>query len=404
MNNIKYRTGFSSVVLIFFLAIIFRYGKFKGQIITKNPTFDNSNAIFLVITACILFFIIGVYKKVLITKIKYGYLIILFCLNILTIALFTQNPIDSVRQAIGVILSIVIILEISIYFHSIPFEKGSNIVILISIIISILSIYVHTKYVGPLRIFSHSLYDRLGGIFYYTHFAMIMSVSGLLSINSLFSNKHNGFQNFLHITNYIFSTAMILLTDTRSAILPFFLSTILVFIFRWKYLKHSTKYLLSIIIVLFLVFSIYYVFNTSTGKTSESSSEYRIKIWSISIKGVLAKPLTGYGKDSFFRNNSEAINFNRNLADPHNSYIDHALYYGLISLCIFLFILAKIGTSIIKSEKSSYFSIWLYFIITPFFWGGIYHISGGYVQFLFLIIFFGLLEHPDIHKAIYDKC
>jgi O-antigen ligase len=324
-----------------------------------------------------------------------------FLFIVILTSVLRENLGDSLRNAAAILLTYGIVIILSIIMHSIPFKLVIKTLVVTLISFIPFMIYTHVSNVGPLVVLpdrSANNNYRLGGIFYYAHTAMLLGVLALLSLSYAIEERRKKY--FLI---YTISLVLIAYTDTRSVWLAS--AAITGYIFYNSFFKKR----INPVIILFIALPFYILYHyLSSADNSQVASEdlnFRSQIWAYAMIGIFKNPFFGYGSESFLAKDAVASSLIDGLSDPHSSFLAITLQSGLLGLIAFIILYTKIFYHFKKFSHSSfknYYSLFIFWIIAPFFWGYIYNGTAGFITTFFPITIIGILCHPQIYMNKYN--
>jgi len=398
----RYKTTRNST-LLFILSMAFlvsNYGVWDGAMVASRDYSSNKNAIFLLLMVVFIFLSILLNRNRFILYLPYKPVLILFFSNLFFITLFRSDFLSASRQFIAIVISFCIILFLSSLLHSINYRKALILFVTCINITLIISTVVHVLNVGSLEFFSRDDYTRLGGIFFFGHFAML---AGLITIVSLlgYLNESNSRVKKYYVINIIITIILLSFTDARSVMFTVVFCILLVFFLIRFHSKQSVSLLTKILILISTIFVPYYLTQTEGGLSIYDSLIIRINIWKVSLRGIRQRPLLGFGKENFFQTDYFAEQISYKLNDSHSAILDHALSFGIISLIVFLlfyFLIFLKVNRINRVEKKIFIAIPIYWFIVSIYWGGLFNIGTNFVQIILLLSLIGLCLHPELYE------
>ena len=391
----KFPQIFSFLFFLLFFAILVAYfGEWRGWVWVSQQ--GGSKAVFLAGLTFFAVIVAVIGKRFLRFHLPYPKLFIAFLLNIFVMSFLRDDVLLSLWQSAGVFFTVLIVFFMASLLYTMSFVDAL-LTLCIAVLATLLaSTYVHITKVGLLTLFDHSYTSRLGGLFYYAHFAMLAGFGGLISVLGLFYS-HSFRYKVVFVITLLVSSILLPFTDTRSVLFSFVVCAVVAYF----YINRK----ITIYGILFLFFSLaisalaFIYFNySSTGVLQETDVNMRYQIWLAALQAIANKPLQGYGNTDYFYSFiwSRGVSPNA-IRDPHSSFLAHALQYGLTSLVLFMAYYAAFFIRAYKFSRKyrALVSIALYWIIAPLAWG-IYGISGGFIEMFFLLSFVGVLGHPDL--------
>lgn len=181
--------------------------------------------------------------------------------------------------------------------------------------------YLHNKPLGGDTNFKHHIY--LGGTFA----AVSLILNYLLGSDAL----HKRSLKVTGVAAFIFTTFLVYMSQSRSAILGFLLT----FVFcSLLFSKNRIKYLCSLLVVgaVFVIIGNQYFFDAATLISRKDAS--RFEIWDIAFERFLEAPVFGGGLSADL-----TIQLgDRILAKPHSLYLSIGLVGGLVAIVLFLMV------------------------------------------------------------------
>jgi putative inorganic carbon (HCO3(-)) transporter len=277
-------------------------------------------------------------------------------------------------------ISYVLIFITAGYFIN-NFQKVKKILRCLFISGSIISIYGLIQFYGfdfikrdPLRVNWSRSFSTLGNPnFAASYIAIVLSLSLVLYV---FSKKRKNLYKYGFYSSIFF--AFLITTSTRSALVGFFVSTV-VFIFTFhKYLRKNFKKIITIILIFILIFGIidfgqrmYYsrrvlslFMDIQTLAISDDDTEVekigsnRFVIYKYSFPLLVKNPVLGSGPDTFDKvfphdkyNALSDSSVKRTVDKAHNEYLQIGVTLGLPALFFYLLILFDIYKKGINSLK-----------------------------------------------------
>ena len=277
-------------------------------------------------------------------------------------------------------ISYVLIFITAGYFIN-NFKKVKKVLKYLFISGTIISFYGLIQFYGldfikrdPLRINWTRSFATLGNPnFAASYIAIVLSLSLVLYV---FSEKRNDLYKYGFFSSIFFS--FLITTSTRSALVGFFVSTV-VFVFSFhKYIRENFKKILAIILIFILIFGIidfgqrmYYTrrvlslfMDIQTFAISDDDTEIekigsnRFVIYKYSIPLLFENPVLGSGPDTFDKvfphdkyNNLSESPVQKTVDKAHNEYLQIGVTLGLPALLFYLLLLFDIYKKGISSLK-----------------------------------------------------
>lgn len=379
-----------------FLMLVAYYGDWNGQIL--GVTQRDNNAVFLLVFSSLCLLALVARKKFLYLHLPYEGLLGIFVAIFILVGLLRTDLFSAVRQLLGVLCTLFIVYTLIALLHSLTFTDALFSISLVLFLTALASLYVHVSKVGPLTFLGNHYNGtlRLGGLFFFASFAMLLGSSGLFSLLGLFQ-KTSRLRKAFFAVNLLLISVLLLATDTRTAIVSFVLCAIYVLYFKIHRFTWRTVGALILLVLLASAFAVYYVIYLGS-LDNEFALTMRTGIWEIAWQGILTRPFVGYGTENYFESSPYVGGFFERVRDPHSAVLSHALQYGVISAALFMlyyFLLLWRTFKYPKSERAVGAVGW-FWLLAPFFWGYIYNISGGVVQVLCLLSLIGIMCHPDL--------
>lgn len=323
----------------------------------------------------------------------------LFFLNLLLISFFRNETISSFRNFASILITYSVVINMSAILHSIDFIKVLNIfVYLISFIILPFNLFIQQTRLNGFAILPDRLEGdtlRFGGALYHAHNGMVLGFIALILIYQILIEKQKTLFNYLLLSTMIFC---IILTDCRSVWGGVLLCAFLMFYSKVKsILVKGTVVFLSVLALAVGLINLTNKDTTLISKTGEDLN-FRQLIWVSALKGISEAPIIGYGSDSYFEINSFSTeDISDNLNDSHNSFLDLFLQSGVIASFILMFFYFKVYSQFEKTKKRpELYILFVFWIIIPFFWGGIYRGTTGFITFFFPLTIFSIFLHPQL--------
>ena len=178
----------------------------------------------------------------------------------------------------------------------------------------------------------------------------------MVALSALFFAKYCNKKKLRYIIGYILSTAVILLTTKRSAILFSIIALVSVgVIFAGRRIKkhlnkHFGKYTMFVVVGVLLSFELNKKFDLLTGILDKNEtllenndlSNGRFSIWKDAITYFLDKPVFGIGFKNYYQINGY---------DIHNTYIQFLVEAGVVGFIVLVINVLKILTSSIAGLR-----------------------------------------------------
>ena len=230
----------------------------------------------------------------------------------------------------------------------------------------------------PLRVNWTRSFSTLGNPnFAASYIAIVLSLSLVLYV---FCKKKKDLYKYGFFSSLFF--AFLIATSTRSALVGFFVSTIIFVAFFYRYIKNNFKKVIIIILVFFIIFGLidfqqqlYYsrrvlslftdiqILATSDDDTEvERIGSYRMVIYKHSIPLLIKNPIFGSGPDTFDKvfpheeyNELRSSSKKRIVDKAHNEYLQIGVTLGLPALFFYLLLLGNVykkGYSVLNSMKN----------------------------------------------------
>jgi len=374
------KSKFLEFYLIGFLLILVIYlGEFSlPKEITDEP---KSNSIFLIIANIVLFFVIFKKQKRIVSSLLFNKLFLLYLTTLFVLIFFRIDKIKELRSFIHLLLTYLLVFQVSSIMHSIEFVKLVKYLSNYLTIVLLLCLLVFLNNYGQIYFFEHKSASRLGGLFFFGSTAIIAGFCMLINV-FLYSRK---VERLFTAFKILFSFIILLATDTRMVILITILSS--VFILFWE----RRKMILTILIIGGISFNMYNVMTEKDKKSQvEDDYEFRTLIWGTTIIKIRDRFLIGYGQENPFENMLKSkVDY---LQDPHSAYLSIVLRQGIIAAALlFLFYYKKL------KENFNVISILvLYYFLSVIVGTELFLGNLEYINVLFNITLFGLLLHPDM--------
>jgi len=396
-SSVKYSPRILFLLFFFvFFSFVVNMGRWQGISSVYSPR--ESNAFFLLGFA---FFsmVVTLLLRGFRLNLPYPKLFVVFLLNLLIMAVLRGDLINSLRQLLAIYCTIITVLFMVVLLHSMSLRDAIFIFSCALLVPLVISIYVHLIEFGSLALFSRTNQNRLGGLFFFAHFAMLAGNTALFALAGMSLSVRWSFRWFFYIFIFLIMGALLPFTDTRSVIFAVVTCVVLFYILVAQRLTLGNVFILFFIVII-LALAYYYFTQTFTGAVRDQDVAYRLKIWQITWQGVLKSPFWGYGKTNYLQSSTSAMAFNTALNNTHSAILSHALQFGLISLFLFMSYYSVILLSAFSYSKrlKPLVLIGIYWILAPFVWGQIYDISGDFIQFVFLLSIIGVMCHPDTVK------
>ncbi len=270
--------------------------------------------------------------------------VILCLFIILVVYLVVEVVLNGVLNHMN-ILSIDYLRKALLYITSASFlfccllSRFNKILIYITGFISIvfISLVLLLFVAGPARTwYGYASWHNLTLNYSNPNFAALVLFSHGLIICTLFAALNSRFGKIVCLLTLLFIAFFIYLTSCRSVIVAAFVA--FGFYFLLSFLK--SKQPIKLVIVLFpILFAFVYIFIsylvqkttadniqvTIYGTISGKSMGTRITIWLLGFKDILRHPFLGNYSETFF-------------SQYHNTYVDAWVTFGIIPLCIFIYL------------------------------------------------------------------
>lgn len=391
------------VLILLLFTIAFFYGDFNGQILSEQSNDKTISALFqLIIAVFSILYIDKFHLKIRIPNIhiSFAYLFLLFIL-----CFFRFNPFyEELRLFASILLTQIIILFLSSLLHEIEFPKALFLISTYFIVVLWICFFVHINSVGIISFTERSMYNRLGGLYFYGLTGVLSGLTAILSSIGFYIEK----TILKKLVYLIFAVTGLLFTlgaDLRNAMAACGICLIYLF---FKISKNNIKMKLQLIIfmVSILFLGIYYMQNSQAALNTNKDLDIRKMIWRVARQGISEQPLTGYGKFNYFSTNYQSFTISELLSDSHSSILNQMLVLGIPATIIFFIFYSKL--------------VWFYYkydlflkgilIVIPAYWllstitGGAFFIgSGNYSSYIFGLSIFGILMHPDLYLNKLNK-
>lgn len=272
------------------------------------------------------------------------------------INLFIHSDLISIDSIIGIVYFIGIFMWFLLNTKNSYNKKEINFVIKSYVLASVVcSMFIIFRYLigadGKI-----ALINLVGTTIDPNYISAFIAVAAIYLFTMVLTNSKNRMLNILFLVILVFSVFLI---GSRAALLGLLLSLLLTFWLNFfkKITKNKIIYSTVILVIALIVGSKilstipewtlnrYFDFDSYF----DNSNSERLNIWNNAIDGIIEQPLTGYGVGVF--NNIEKFKYvqygdiTRTIpksAPGHNTYLDIAIYFGLIGLIIFIIVLFKI--------------------------------------------------------------
>jgi len=226
----------------------------------------------------------------------------------------------------------------------------------------------------------------------------------MLFISLYFLKNADNLEKFLIYVAIIFSIGNIIISETRGSILALGIAIpiSLFYYFLTSNVKLSYKILLSILLLILLIFS-YYFINSEYAKyipglrriydTFRDPRAYmaRYLAWGIFLNAWKEKPILGYGLENspiayFKAFNPEIYNYEEVIFDrPHNKYIEILVTTGIVGGIAWLIFILSIFFAIFKNLEDRYLKTIMLGFILGYLGQNItlFDIQASYIPFFF---------------------
>lgn len=199
----------------------------------------------------------------------------------------------------------------------------------------------------------------------------LLAFSTILAISLSLAEKRTGMKCLLYFCLFVIGSA-VMLAQTRSAILAIVLASVL--------LLHQNKKAILALAMVLIVFCLIFPIRARFGDMQNLLHNERI--WNVRIFEEIVKdyPVTGIGFGMQTYDNVKLLEYYNSrlpeqsrvpylIASPHNTLLEIAVRTGLIGLFFYLsilFVLIKMGWTLIKKGKSDFTKRWGLCILSAF--------------------------------------
>lgn len=282
-----------------------------------------------------------------------------------TINFFIHDDLISIDAIIGIVYFIGIFLWFSINTKEAYKEKEINLIIKCYILSSVIcSLFIIFRYFAGAD-GKIALINLVGTRIDPNYISAFIAVACIYLFMDVLKKPKNRIVNLILLIILVFSVFLI---GSRASLLGLLLSMIIAFcIYFFKNITkakiiYSMIFLICAIIIGSKILSTIPEWTLNRYFDFESyfddSNSERINIWNNAVEGIIDQPLTGYGVGVF--NKIEKFKYVQygkitrtipKTAPGHNTYLDIALYFGLIGLLIFMIILCSIFFKCFKKQN-----------------------------------------------------
>jgi O-antigen ligase len=324
--------------------------------------------------------------------------IVFMLFTIFITSFFRPDVFQSIRNAIAVLLSFIIILFLTAILHSLPIKTALLLFACNLTFLATVSALVHLLTIGNMTFFEHNTITRVSGLFFFAENAMMTGLSILISIMLFFFDKRKK----ILILNIVICSIILSSTDTRSVMLA--LICAISYVLNFNKFRGLLKMMIVVISLILMVSSYIFLHSGDAEVENYNYEKLRVRelIWKVSINGIISKPISGYGNENPFQN-SISQKISDILNDAHNSHLMYMLIFGIPVW--FLFILYYINTVYYgfknyRPEFQIFNSIALFWIIISWFWGRIFLTGASVLQIMFMVSLLGIMNHPEAYKNL----
>lgn len=310
-----------------------------------------------------------------------------------------QDYLISSKRFFTILMTQCLLITLANYAWKIDYFKLIDLLLYYLAIVLGIAIYIHVTKIGPIGIGTHIEEFRMGGIFSFGQAATLGGLGFLFSFYQVLFNPSG--KKILYILLTCFFLYCLIASDLRTAIGACMVAVSVQYIF---YLKSKNKSIFPFVILALCLYGGYklYVSLNEEGAGVERDFEYRQLIWAVSSHGIFKNPLLGYGNASvYFKQNTEVMNFNELLVDPHSSYLALMLQSGVISfilLFIFLFRVMLFNFLSTSFYTKALVSLVIYWLIVGSTGGFMYDLDYEITAVFFMFSILTFCCHP-IHRA-----